>query len=118
MCTALLLSCPAFTYWSWIHLQARQHACDLFVCIACSRVQHPACLPTVAVCLRADRCSRRDLGLSMHASVYVHTLSNTYMCARTSCRNLGLDCSVLMGGNVAVDVGKHQLSEAVVGECT
>eukprot|EP00983_Pelagomonas_calceolata_P040741 1137762-Pelagomonas_calceolata.AAC.8 len=29
-------------------------------------------------------------------------------------RNLGLDCSVLMGGNVAVDVGKHQLSEAVV----
>ncbi|KAG2432760.1 hypothetical protein HYH02_012893 [Chlamydomonas schloesseri] len=30
-------------------------------------------------------------------------------------RTLGIDCSVLMGGNIAEDVGREQLSEAVIG---
>jgi len=30
-------------------------------------------------------------------------------------RNVGIDCSVLMGGNVASEIGKKELSEAVVG---
>eukprot|EP00198_Chlamydomonas_reinhardtii_P000461 XP_001689796.1 predicted protein [Chlamydomonas reinhardtii] len=30
-------------------------------------------------------------------------------------RTLGVDCSVLMGGNIAEDVGREQLSEAVIG---
>lgn len=32
-----------------------------------------------------------------------------------ACRNLGIDCSVLMGGNVAYEIAKKELSEAVVG---
>ena len=31
------------------------------------------------------------------------------------CRNVGIDCSVLMGGNVATEIAKKELSEAVIG---
>ena len=34
------------------------------------------------------------------------------------CRNLKLDCSVLIGGNVASDLGNKELSEAVIGGYT
>ena len=37
-----------------------------------------------------------------------------WFCLAT-CRNLGIDCSVLMGGNVATEIAKQELSEAVVG---
>mmetsp|Transcript_25433 Transcript_25433/g.55213 ORF Transcript_25433/g.55213 Transcript_25433/m.55213 type:complete len:677 (-) Transcript_25433:1350-3380(-) len=30
-------------------------------------------------------------------------------------KQLGVDCSVLMGGNLAAEIGKHDLSEAVIG---
>ncbi|EFJ50801.1 hypothetical protein VOLCADRAFT_57957 [Volvox carteri f. nagariensis] len=30
-------------------------------------------------------------------------------------RNLGIDCAVLMGANIATDIGREQLSEAVIG---
>ena len=32
-----------------------------------------------------------------------------------SYRSVGIDCSVLMGGNVASEIGRKELSEAVVG---
>ena len=49
---------------------------------------------------------------SLQSKCAIH---DTRACLFFVCRNLNLDCSVLIGGNVAKDLGNKELSEAVIG---